>query len=454
MGAGVRASRVRSTRGASVGGWGLAALFVGACATEPTFVELPNGPDVPGPGEVVITEFMREPTACDAASGQYIEVINLVGRPLDFGTMELGNGTEWVPLSSFTAEPRSLVVLAPAGASPCHGFVPEVTFAGGIGTTSLSLRSGKGMVDEVSFAGWQGEAGRSWSLDGSVLTAAGNDDPAVWCPSEEAIVGTADFGSPGRGNGGCAVPVDTDDSEVVVDTILVETDEPVDTVVVDTVLVETDEPVDTVVVDTDEPVDTVIVDTVVVDTVVVDTFEPVDTGPCLLTVDELVAGDLVITEFLPDPVDCDDFMAEYIELFNPTRCSIDVTGLTIGVGGLDDLVHPLALVPPRSFVVARYTSSTAPGCYGFGLGTMLYSTARMASTGPVLRVGRAGFTIDQVALSGWAVFGPGVAAELDPSALSAAGNDLVSNWCPSQGYVPGGTNDRGTPGLPNGACLP
>lgn len=436
-------------------------VTLAACGAEPTFVELPGSIDVPGPGEVVITEFMLEPGACEAASGQYLELLNLSDRPLDLGRMELGDGVETFTLPVVTLEPRSFALAVPEGATPCHGVVPQLTFGGllgGEGRQRIVLTSGKGLVDEVVFEGWVGEPGSAWSLDASVVTAEGNDDASAWCPSATPIAGTADRGTPGRVNEVCAVPVDT---EVVADTeVAVDTEEPGDT----EVPVDTDVPADTEApIDTDPPPETdVAVDTEVPDTAPPqDTFEtdlggdtdlPIDTDPGLLTVNDLVVGNLIITEFFPDPVDCDDFMAEYIELYNPTNDFIDPTGLQIGIGGQDGPVTVLDLIPPRSFVVARYSTGSPPGCYGFP-GVMRYGAARMDATGPVLRIRRGALILDEVVLSGWPAFGPGVAVELDPTAMSPSANDLAASWCPATTHVPGGTNDLGSPGQPNTGCL-
>ncbi len=117
-------------------------------------------------------------------------------------------------------------------------------------------------IDRVTYdRSWGIAAGAAWQLDPSVVTAAGNDTASAWCASTE-VYGSSDTGTPGAPNHDCPAPRPA--------------------------------PLP----DTAEP----------------DTMTPGDTGFSGPGPD--AAGELLITEFMADPVDVADSLGEWVELTN------------------------------------------------------------------------------------------------------------------------------------------
>jgi hypothetical protein len=172
----------------------------------------------PAAGQLVITEIQRDPTAVADAVGEYFELLNTSGGPLNLaGCVFTGTGGA---TDTFTI-PSTL--LLPAGGRPVFaassspGFAP--TFAWPAGTFALAntvsdgitITCGGVVIDTVVYdpTSFPIMAGTSMSLSPTATDATANDSGANWCLSVSTYgAGTPpDRGTPGAANDACSLPV-------------------------------------------------------------------------------------------------------------------------------------------------------------------------------------------------------------------------------------------------------
>lgn len=165
------------------------------------------------------------------------------------------------------------------------------------------------------------------------------------------------------------------------------------------------------------------------------------------------AGQVVITELMPNPTLVTDDLGEWIELANVGTEPVDLEGCVL-YGDVDDedVIDTGApiVVPPGGLVVLGKVVDPAqnggvPGvAYGFGTA---YS---LTNTGDRVELACGGATIDEVLyLETWP-YGEGFAMQLSVAALDAAANDAPGSWCAATAAY--GVGELGTPGQANGAC--
>jgi len=183
----------------------------------------------------------------------------------------------------------------------------------------------------------------------------------------------------------------------------------------------------------------------------------IDTAP-IITVDVLVAGDLVISEIMSNPTNdgpCDaNDGCEWFEVFNATSSTIDLTGLfvrdddsvgtvitdagTIPAGGFGALVRGAASASP-------YTAFTPVGYYGNG--------AALANDGDALLISASAESV-VLDLADVPSSTQGVSVQLDAFSITATLNDDSNGYCRSTKVFESfnGVDELGTPGAPNDAC--
>ncbi|MCP4446171.1 MAG: lamin tail domain-containing protein [Myxococcales bacterium] len=162
-------------------------------------------------------------------------------------------------------------------------------------------------------------------------------------------------------------------------------------------------------------------------------------------------GDLVFTEFMPNPDSVGDEVGEWFEL--TATGNFDLNGL---VAGNDPASPKINIVDENCLAVsindrllfARSTDSAANG----GLPAPDYTFSfGLSNGGATLFVGT---TVDEavavIDTITWTSSGTGESTSLDPALLSAAANDDEANWC--EGKTAYGTGDLGSPGEPNLPC--
>jgi hypothetical protein len=167
-----------------------------------------------------------------------------------------------------------------------------------------------------------------------------------------------------------------------------------------------------------------------------------------------VAGELVITEIMADPLAVDGDLGEYVEVTSTATRSLDLIGLTF----TDD--DDTGFTVTRSLVVAPggvllFAPSANAGLNGGLTVDYAYDVlgVKLGNQGDTLTILNAGSLIDEVqwdpVYGGWPQT-EGVSITLDPAFTDAVENDLVSHWCQPTGTY--GAGDRGSPGEANDPC--
>ncbi|MBK8237309.1 MAG: hypothetical protein IPK74_17335 [Deltaproteobacteria bacterium] len=346
----------------------------------------------PTAGQLVITEFMPDPSAVSDANGEWFEVLVLADVDLngvELGT-EVGNPDTTLPVGgdciAVTAGTR--VVFARSDDMATNGGLPAVA-----GTFGFGLANGGGALvvgyggEALDVVTWSGSTpGAASSLDPDLENPTDNDDQGSFCAAT-AVYGDGDRGTPGAigddcGGGGSGMCNDGGNMRAIV-----------------------------------------------------------MAGP----------GDLVISEVMANPAAVADANGEYFEL--AVLANIDLNGLELSTtddGVATTLQQTLAspnclsvAAGSRALFVRDATMATNGGLpdgglvFGFGL----------VNSNDGLAVGVAGTIIDAVT---WATVPSGASRNLDEGALDAAANDLDANWCAASSSY--GAGDHGTPMATNDAC--
>jgi len=160
---------------------------------------------------VVITEVMVSPRALPAAQGQWIEIQNPTGEPVDLQGMVIrtasGGFHPVSPSQSMRLEPGEIRVLGPLSGILAEGGAPvQYAYGGDLPMSAsgdvlwISLKDS--LVDLVSWGpeSLPVEPGHSLSREpGDPFSG----EPAEWCAGRDPYQGGPDFGTPGRINSWC-----------------------------------------------------------------------------------------------------------------------------------------------------------------------------------------------------------------------------------------------------------
>ncbi|MCB9627587.1 MAG: lamin tail domain-containing protein [Sandaracinaceae bacterium] len=164
-----------------------------------------------------------------------------------------------------------------------------------------------------------------------------------------------------------------------------------------------------------------------------------------------VAGDLIITEVMPDPVAVDDTVGEWFEVYVAAASGVDLNGLQVGntfgttrfTLTRNDCVRAL----PGTYVVfARNGNMAMNG--GLSASAIAYGFA-LTNTGGALFIGVNDGLLDAV---GWTSSPPGASLQLEPSDYDHNTNDAFRSAA-CNGTTAYGAGDLGTPGSVNNTCL-
>ena len=97
----------------------------------------------------------------------------------------------------------------------------------------------------------------------------------------------------------------------------------------------------------------------------------------VLNAADLEPNDLVITEYLANPVGVSDSLGEYFEIFNTTGAEIDLAGLIVRDDGSNSFTVSAAVIGPGLFAVFSASDGTSLGItpdYIYGSGMSLTNT--------------------------------------------------------------------------------
>lgn len=177
----------------------------------------PHRPTAPGLlPRLVITELQKNPTAVSDSAGEWFEVTNLGGVPVDLEGWTLADlGTDQTTLDN-----GGQGVVVPAGGRLVLGRNADPTQNGGVpvdhaysGLTLSNaddelvlIRPDGTVADLVAYddgVDWPDDDGASLSLDPGAVDPDLNDDGANWCSATTLIGGGPDTGTPGAENDDC-----------------------------------------------------------------------------------------------------------------------------------------------------------------------------------------------------------------------------------------------------------
>ncbi len=169
-------------------------------------------------------------------------------------------------------------------------------------------------------------------------------------------------------------------------------------------------------------------------------------------IDDLLPGDLILTEVMVNPT-CPLDRCEWIEIFNNTDADINLQGLRIQDDATNEgTVADIAVVAPFAFaVIASNDVSDWP--YALAADGYFGNSPSLTNTGNTVVLLNAFDVLDEMAA--WNNAPSGRSWSLDPFALDPADNDLVGNWCYSDDPLVDANvaGEHGTPGTDNGfAC--
>ncbi len=164
----------------------------------------------------------------------------------------------------------------------------------------------------------------------------------------------------------------------------------------------------------------------------------------------LLPGDLVITEVMPNPEGSDDGL-EWFEVYNATSAPIVLRGVTLAYSRADGTgrkthVIDAGTIPPGDYVVFGGRLEAAPLPY------MDYYYAddlgSLTNTGGRLAIECNSTIVDEIV---YVEATSGVSLSYDGRLVpDAQGNDVINDWCDSQTEFV--TDNLGTPGEANDAC--
>lgn len=160
-------------------------------------------------------------------------------------------------------------------------------------------------------------------------------------------------------------------------------------------------------------------------------------------------GDIIITEFMPDPAKVSDASGEWFEVYNTSNHPIDMNGWYISDGKTKkhtiSNTNALTIQTGGFLLFSIKADSTVNGGI---IPDYTYSTFTFAnSSGKIVISDVAGVVIDSVS---YANTSSGKSWNLDPKHFKSNENDNVDNWCTAS--IAYGKGDMGTPKKMNTVC--
>jgi len=362
---------------------------LGATTELLTYTTLP--PSAFSGGEVIVTEFMRDTVTIGDGDGEWIEIYNTTGAPIDIEGWYLADDDFDqhqidVGGAGLTIAAGGYLTLG-IGADPLvSGLTPDYVYSGvflsnsSAGDEILLLDPVGFEVDRLEYSSpaWPLLGGASASLDPASLDGTLNDDPLNWCLNSSDVYETVagvNTGTPGVVNPTCTI---------------------------------------------------------------------VPSGEI---------GDIIITEVMQNPSALGDADGEYFEVYNTTGAAIDMMGWTVSDLGSDSFVVGSSVIVPAGGY-ATFSNGAAPGFasdYVYGTAMALANGDDELVLTDTLSQKQDEIFWDNGATfpdpNGSSMnFSAGVTQD-------AATNNDGTNWCAAStagaGYTSG---DNGSPGTANEVC--
>ena len=165
------------------------------------------------------------------------------------------------------------------------------------------------------------------------------------------------------------------------------------------------------------------------------------------------AGEVIISEIMPDPTVLPDSDGEWFEVHNPSADTTYQLGGCEVSGQMDEEVISIdvdLLIPPGGYLTFAPSSMADIGFTPDYTWDVSYA---VANAGDVITLSCDGTVVDTV---DYDAFPPpaGVSLNLDPDNYDATLNDSSDSWCDATSvYIMDATTDFGTPGAENTQCL-
>ena len=343
----------------------------------------------PQPGELIITEFMPDPDAVADADGEWFELY--VAADVDLNRLQVGKTVGEVEFSL----PGGDCLPVAAGTHVVFAAELDPALNGGLPRADYRLEmSLSNSGDQGIFVGYgdtvidaiaysSSHTGAATALEPQLRDAELNDNPDYWCAAE-SVYGDGDLGTPGAANDACGIAPEG---------------------------------------------------------------QCYDGQGALRDLVPPQPGDIVITEFMPDPDAANDSDGEWIELY--VGADVDLNGLDIGKadGGVEFSLPSGDCLPAAAGSWVVLAASDDPALNGNLPQVDFLLDMSLVNGGDGISVALAGQLLDEVIYSGSTT---GAATSLDPAFRTPADNDTEDNWCPAQAAY--GDGDLGTPGGANPAC--
>jgi hypothetical protein len=349
----------------------------------------------PAPGNLVITEFLADPSAVADADGEWLEI--LATAEADLNSLQIRSGAASASLwaeECLRVKAGTYALLARKDDARVNGGLPAVLAELGVSlgnsNGSLALLTGDALIDQISWG--QQQRGVASQLDPDRLSAAANDEPTSFCSAALPWGASSDLGTPGMANPPCAASLPT---------------------------------------------------------TCIDPITGVARAPLAPT-----PGQLIISELMADPTQVADSAGEWVELY--ARAPVDLNGVQLATasGGAQILSAPTCLrVPAGGFaVLARSRDPALNGgisgvvdTFGFGLS----QSAATADAPHSLSLSIHGTEIDRTT---WRSAVAGASRQLSATALSTSPPAAATVFCVAPPTSTYGWGDRGTPGGMNVVC--
>ncbi|MCB9738956.1 MAG: lamin tail domain-containing protein [Deltaproteobacteria bacterium] len=456
--------------------------------------ELPNPPPEPAkvsPGDLVITELMINPAKVSDDLGEWIEIRNQTGQPIDLRGMMLSEDDAFDEhlinhCKPLVVAPGEVLVVGSSTDKKVNGGADVAYAWKGYSLNNLKdsavlyAKYKDGTKVEVDRVGWDTSwqinklAGLAMSLDATQTTAEGNDALANWCPATEALA-SGDKGTPGKVNPPCPNPPDKDKDGVLdnddncpdmpnKDQLDSDNDGAGD--VCDNCVLQNPDQKDT---DGDGLGDAC--DPAVCGDEELDLGEQCDDGNSLgndgcenCKAIPAGPGAIVISEIM---VWSGAATPQWIELHNPGGQDVSINGWkilvdkSVGGQGYEHVISFAGLLTVKAGGYLTVVNSpdaaqngNIKGDYAIMTGGKPAMTFDLTGDGITLIDPVANKLVDRVQFTFNQVMETGVAKSLDPNYLSTTKNDDTTYWCASSVPIEGSPGLLGTPGSVNPSCTP
>ncbi len=378
-------------------------------------------------GGLVITELMANPDAVLDGVGEWLEVYNASGAPVDLAGITVTDGTHTDVIDN-DGKPLPLAVGAyaifAANADPAvnGGLQPDwawqtLALSNGGATVTMSFLGVT--IDAVPYdsgnGGWPGvPKGGSLQLSSDHIDATDNDNGVHWCASTEPY-GSGDIkdaGTPGKANAVCTPKPVCGNSKI-----------------------EVGEECDDGNKDNGDGCSSDCKKEIVAPT--------------------LAAGDLIFTEIMANGLGGSSDNGEWIEIKNTTGADIDLTGVVLKYKAVEHVINggetPVVIKGNSWFVFGRNADVAANGDTPVDYVVKSY---QMANTGGSLALVAGGVTVDEVTYAKsapWPAINQGTSQQLSSDKANATDNDSGASWCVSPAEY-GSKGLKGTPGAANAVC--